>query len=152
METRKLYYEDSHLMEFTATVTGCEASDKGYLVTLDATAFYPEGGGQACDLGTLADATVLDVQEKDGQIYHLCDKALSGTVTGKIDAARRFDLMQQHSGEHIVSGIISRRFGFHNVGFHVGKEAMEIDFDGFVPPQLLDEIRQKLRGALGDLR
>ena len=143
MDTRKLYYEDSHLMEFTATVTGCEASDKGYLVTLDATAFYPEGGGQACDLGTLADATVLDVQEKDGQIYHLCDKALSGTVTGKIDAARRFDLMQQHSGEHIVSGIISRRFGFHNVGFHVGKEAMEIDFDGFVPPQLLDEIEQE---------
>ena len=143
METRKLYYEDSHLTEFTAAVTGCTATEGGWLVTLDATAFYPEGGGQACDLGTLGDAAVLDVQEKDGNILHLCDKPLSGTVTGKIDAARRFDLMQQHSGEHIVSGIVSRRFGFHNVGFHVGKEAMEIDFDGVIPPQLLDELEQE---------
>jgi len=108
MEVRKLYYEDCHLQEFTATVIGCEETEKGFLVTLDATAFYPEGGGQACDLGTLGDARVLDVQEKGQQIVHFCDKALSGTVTGKIDWARRFDLMQQHSGEHILSGLIHK--------------------------------------------
>ena len=76
METRKLYYEDCMTREFSATVTGCEKADTGYLVTLDATAFYPEGGGQACDLGALNDAIVLDVQEKDGNVYHLCDRPL----------------------------------------------------------------------------
>ncbi len=142
METRRLFYEDSHLFEFTATVTGCADTEGGFLVTLDATAFYPEGGGQACDLGTLGAAKVLDVQEKEGQILHLCDKALEvgSRVEGKIDAARRMDLMQQHSGEHIVSGIICSRFGYHNVGFHVGSDRMEIDFDGPVPPEALAEI------------
>lgn len=142
MQTRKLYYENCHLFHFQAGVTGCEHSEKGYLVTLDATAFYPEGGGQACDLGTLADATVLDVQEKDGRIFHLCDRplAVGTTVVGQIDSARRLDLMQQHSGEHIVSGIICKMFGCHNVGFHVGKDVMEIDFDTGISPEMLPQI------------
>ena len=112
METRKLYYEDCHLTEFSARVLTCEASDKGYWVTLDATAFYPEGGGQACDLGALGNAKVLDVQEKGETVSHLCDGplAVGETVSGHIDYVRRFDLMQQHSGEHIVSGIINRKF------------------------------------------
>ena len=74
---RKLYYEDSHIRNFTARVTGCEKSDKGYLISLDATAFYPEGGGQACDLGTLGGARVLDVREKNDEVYHLCDAPLT---------------------------------------------------------------------------
>ncbi len=142
MKTRKLYYEDSHLYEFTATVTGCTQTEKGYLVTLDATAFYPEGGGQACDLGTLGEAKVLDVQEKEEEIFHLCSSFLpvGSAVTGWVEENRRKDLMQQHSGEHIVSGIICSRYGFHNVGFHVGKEQMEIDFDGPIPAEDLPQI------------
>ena len=152
METIKLFYEDSHLQEFTATVLACRSTEKGYLVVLDATAFYPEGGGQACDLGQLGDARVLDVREKDGQLTHLCDKALEvGTkVEGRIDWQRRFDLMQQHSGEHIVSGIVHRMFGWHNVGFHMGSELMTIDFDGPIPPEALQEIEQLANQAVWD--
>ncbi len=139
---KKLFYEDCHLTEFTATVTGCEKCDKGYLVTLDATAFYPEGGGQACDTGTLGGVKVLDVREKDGKILHLCDSALTvgEAVEGRIDWARRFDLMQQHTGEHILSGLINARFGYHNTGFHVGADVMEVDFDGPITAAELAEL------------
>ncbi|MBQ6851747.1 MAG: alanyl-tRNA editing protein [Oscillospiraceae bacterium] len=142
METRKLYYEDCLLREFSATVTGCVPAENGYLITLDATAFYPEGGGQACDLGTLGDSRVLDVQERDSEVQHLCDKPLTvgSTVTGQLDWERRFDLMQQHAGEHILSGLIHRRFGYHNVGFHVGQEVLEVDFDGPIPAEALTEL------------
>ena len=131
MATEKLYYNDCHLKTFTATVTGCEKSKKGYQITLSATAFYPEGGGQACDLGRLGSANVLDVQEEGENILHLCDAPLvvGETVEGAIDWARRFDLMQQHTGEHIVSGLLHEKFGCHNVGFHIGNETMEVDFD-----------------------
>ena len=76
MECRKLYYEDCNMRTFSATVTGCTPTEKGFAVTLDATAFYPEGGGQACDIGSLGDARVLDVREQGDSILHLCDKAL----------------------------------------------------------------------------
>ena len=142
METRKLYYEDCHLYRFTAMVTGCEKTETGYAVTLDATAFYPEGGGQACDLGTLGGANVLDVQEQEEAVLHLCDAPLTvgSAVEGILDAGRRFDLMQQHTGEHIVSGIVCSRFGYHNVGFHVGADLITIDFDGPIPADALPEI------------
>lgn len=150
METRKLYYEDCHLSRFTGVVTGCRETDKGYLVTLNQTAFYPEGGGQPCDLGVLADAKVLDVREQGEEIVHLCDKALAvgQTVTGEIDFARRFDFMQQHTGEHIVSGIIHRRFGFHNVGFHIGADFVTIDFDGELTGEALQEIENEANDAI----
>ena len=140
METRKLYYEDSHRREFTARVVACEECEKGFEIILDATAFYPEGGGQACDLGTLNGVAVLDVQEQGEEVVHLCAQSLEGTVEGVVDYARRFDLMQQHTGEHIISGIISRRFGFHNVGFHSGADLITIGFDGIIPPEALAEI------------
>lgn len=145
METRKLYYEDCHLKAFSAVVTQCTPAENGFWITLDATAFYPEGGGQACDLGTLADAQVLDVQERDEQVVHLCTKALEpGTkVVGQIDWERRLDLMQQHTGEHIVSGLIHRRYGYHNVGFHVGKDTVTIDFDGPIAPTDLHELEEE---------
>ena len=150
METRKLYYEDCHLTEFSAQVIGCEATERGYWVELDATAFYPEGGGQACDLGTLGNANVLDVQERGEAVLHLCDSALNPgeTVTGSIDYERRFDLMQQHSGEHIVSGIINKRFGYHNVGFHMGSELVTIDFDGPIPAEDLSRIEMEANRAI----
>ena len=148
--TRKLYYEDCHMSHFQAQVTGCEKCEKGYEIRLDATAFYPEGGGQACDLGTLNGAQVLDVREREEEILHLCEAPLEvgSTVEGIIDYDRRFDLMQQHTGEHIVSGIINRRYGFHNVGFHMGSAMIEIDFDGVVPAEDLRSIEQEANSAL----
>ena len=148
--TRKLYYEDCHMSRFQAQVTGCEKCEKGYEIRLDATAFYPEGGGQACDLGTLNGVQVLDVREREEEILHLCEAPLEvgSTVEGVIDYDRRFDLMQQHTGEHIVSGIINRRYGFHNVGFHMGSAMIEIDFDGVVPAEDLRSIEQEANSAL----
>ena len=150
MDTRRLFYEDSHLAEFTAVVTACESAENGWAVQLSATAFYPEGGGQACDLGKIDAVNVTDVQEKEGEILHYCDNKLEigQTVTGRIDWARRFDLMQQHSGEHIVSGIICTRYGYHNVGFHVGSDRMEIDFDGPIPAEDLAEIERLANEAV----
>ncbi|MBE6977910.1 MAG: alanyl-tRNA editing protein [Ruminococcaceae bacterium] len=150
METVKLYYQDPHLQHFSARVCACEAAKDGFWVTLDATAFYPEGGGQACDLGILGGVRVLDVQEKEDAICHLCDRPLTPgqVVEGQLDWARRFDLMQQHSGEHIVSGLVHSMFGHHNVGFHVGSETMEIDFDGPIPPEALAVIETKANEAV----
>ncbi len=150
METRKLYYEDCHLRAFTAQVLRCEKGEKGYEIVLDATAFYPEGGGEAPDLGTLGGVNVLDVQEKDGEILHYCDGALpvGQEVEGQIDWLRRFDLMQQHTGEHIISGLLHAKFGYMNTGFHVGADVMEVDFDGPISPQDLAEIEEKANEAV----
>ena len=150
METRKLYYEDCHLTEFSGTVLECTPVETGWEVILDATAFYPEGGGQACDLGMLGAVQVLDVQERGDTIVHLCDNALEVgcSVLGRIDYARRFDLMQQHSGEHIVSGIIHARYGYHNVGFHMGSEVITIDFDGMIPAEDLPAIEAAANAAV----
>ena len=145
METQKLYYENCLLREFTAEVWDCREENGRFAVILSATAFYPEGGGQACDVGTLNDAQVLDVQEKDGEILHFCDRPLAvGTqIRGAIDWNRRFDLMQQHTGEHILSGIIHKKFGYHNVGFHMGNDVVTFDFDGEITPAALQEIEQE---------
>ena len=150
METRKLYYEDCHLRAFTARVLRCEKGEKGYEIVLDATVFYPEGGGEAPDLGTLGAVQVLDVQEKAGEIIHYCDGALpvGQAVEGQIDWLRRFDLMQQHTGEHIISGLLHAKFGYMNTGFHVGADVMEVDFDGPVSPEALAEIEQKANEAV----
>ena len=150
METRKLYYEDCHLRTFSATVVSCEQTEKGWQVILDATAFYPEGGGEAPDLGTLGGVNVLDVQEKEGQILHLCDAPLESgrVVEGEIDWARRFDLMQQHTGEHIISGLLHEKFGYMNTGFHVGTDVMEVDFDGPVSWADLMEIERRANEAV----
>lgn len=150
METRKLYYEDSHTRTFSAKVLSCEKTEKGYAVILDATAFYPEGGGQAADTGTLGNAKVLDTRERGEQVVHTCNGPLNPgeTVEGHIDYDARFLRMQQHSGEHIVSGIINRRWGYHNVGFHMGAESTTIDFDGIVPQEALPELEAECNAAV----
>ncbi len=150
MQTRKLYYEDSHLKTFSATVRTCDQGRQGWEILLDATAFYPEGGGQACDTGMLGSVRVLDVQERGETIVHLCDGPLTvgETVEGRIDYQRRFILMQQHSGEHIVSGIIHRRYGYHNVGFHMGSDIITIDFDGVIPQGDLPDIEWEANRAI----
>ena len=150
MQTRKLYYEDSHLSQFTATVLSCEKTDKGYEVILDATAFYPEGGGQAADTGTLGGVRVQDTRERGETVVHLCDGPLDvgAAVEGAIDFEARFCRMQQHSGEHIVSGIIFRRYGWQNKGFHMGSDVITIDVEGVVPPEDLAAIEAEANAAV----
>lgn len=144
-ETRRLYYEDVYKKEFTATVVECREQKKGYAIILDESAFYPEGGGQPSDVGTLGDAKVTEVHEKDGELLHYTDKALEvgAKVEGKIDWARRFDLMQQHSGEHMVSGLIHEAYGYDNVGFHMGSDTITIDLNGPLDEAQLAEIERK---------
>ena len=150
MQTRKLYYEDSHLVQFSATVLSCTQVKKGYEVILDATAFYPEGGGQAGDTGALGGVRVLDTRERDDTLVHLCDGALpvGGTVEGAVDYGPRFLRMQQHSGEHIVSGILHRHYGCHNTGFHMGADVITIDFDAVIPAADLPQIEAEANGAV----
>ena len=153
--TEKLYYSDPFLMDFTAAVLSCEMVTDAYRVVLDRTAFYPEGGGQPADVGILnggssGGVSVRDVREKDGEIVHFCDRPIPvGTeVTGQVDVPVRFDHMQQHSGEHIVSGIICRRYSCENVGFHLGKDTVMIDFNVVIPPEDLPEIEREANGYI----
>ena len=150
MQTRKLYYEDSHLRTFTARVLSCEETEKGFEVILDATAFYPEGGGQAADTGFLNGIRVKDTRERGETVVHFCEGPLEvGAVAeGIIDWEPRFHRMQQHSGEHIVSGIINRRYGYHNVGFHMGSDIITIDFDGVIPAEDLASIEAEANSAV----
>ena len=150
MQTRKLYYEDAFLRAFDATVLSCEESKGGYAVVLDATAFYPEGGGQPCDIGVLGDASVTDVREKGGVITHTCNKSLTvgATVHGEIDWARRFDHMQQHSGEHIVSGMLCSAYHCDNVGFHMGADKVVIDYNTDISWEAVLEIEAKANDYL----
>ena len=142
METEKLFYADPFLTEFDAQVLSCEAAKGGFAVVLDRTAFYPEGGGQPYDTGVLGGARVLEVHEKAGVVAHTCASPLpvGGTVHGTLDWARRFDHMQQHSGEHICSGLICARYGCDNVGFHMGADVVTIDFNADIPWDELLEI------------
>ena len=127
--TEKLYYAQPPVLEFTARVLACEEDKKGWQVVLDRTAFYPEGGGQPADRGFLGGAHVLDVHEKEGVIRHLTDAplAVGEAVEGRVDAPRRLDLTQQHSGEHILSGLLHSMFGAENVGFHIGQDYLLMD-------------------------
>ncbi len=150
METTKLYYEDCHLARFSARVVGCTDAAEGFEIELDQTAFYPEGGGQAADRGTLGGVNVLHVREEGERVLHLCDGplAVGETVEGILDYDHRFDLMQQHTGEHIVSGIIHAKYGYHNVGFHMSSDVITIDFDGIIPVSDLPEIERKANEAI----
>ena len=134
MATQKLYYLDAHQKTFTASVLSCVPGKHGYDVVLDQTCFYPEGGGQPGDTGTLSGVRVTDTHERGDEIVHYCDTplAVGETVEGVIDYDRRSSFMQLHSGEHILSGIVHRRFGYENVGFHMGTDFVTIDFSGIL--------------------
>ncbi len=129
--TEKLYDKDSFLKSFNATVLSCEEYFENYAVVLDKTAFFPEAGGQKSDRGVIGNANVIDVQIADEIITHITDSPLKvgETVEGIIDFERRFDFMQQHSGEHIVSGVAHKLYGCENVGFHLSEEIVTLDFD-----------------------
>lgn len=148
--TEKLFYQDSHRSTFTAIVQEVRPSGNGYEIILDRTAFFPEGGGQSSDTGSLGGVLVSDVQEIDGKIIHYTDGPLvEGTeVEGCIDWTERFSKMQQHTGEHIVSGLIHKIYGYHNVGFHLGTDSVTLDFNGVVPKEKLHEIEQLANEAV----
>ncbi len=129
--TVKLYETDAACRRFTARVLACEPAPGGWRAALDATAFYPEGGGQPCDTGALGGVTVTDVQLRGGVVWHTLEAPLpvGGTAEGVLDWARRLDHMEQHTGEHILSGTLHRLFGAENVGFHIGRPAVRMDMD-----------------------
>ena len=133
-QTERLFQEDSFCRRFTAQVVACEPYKSGWRAELSRTAFFPEGGGQPCDLGTLQppngpEAQVLDVQESEGRVLHTLDAPLpvGESVTGEINWQRRRDAMEQHSGEHILSGLLHTLFGADNVGFHIGPDQVRMD-------------------------
>ena len=128
-QTLKLYETDATAQTFTARVVACTPWEAGYAVELDRTAFYPEGGGQPCDTGTLDDVAVTETRVREGAILHRTAAPLpvGRTVEGRIDWTRRLDHMEQHTGEHILSGTIHRMFGADNVGFHIGSPAVRMD-------------------------
>ena len=132
MSAEKLYYIDSHLFDFTATVLLCQSCDGGYTVILDKTAFFPEGGGQPSDTGYIGKTRVSYVYEKDGEVFHLAESPLEigKTFDCRIDSERRLEFMKKHSAEHIISGIIHNRFGYDNVGFHLSENETTIDTSG----------------------
>ncbi len=143
--TEKLYYKDSHLFTFEAAVLDCREEKKGYSVVLDKTAFFPEGGGQLADTGVLGGVRVLDVHERGGEIRHYTDAPLEigAHVEGCVDAEQRLRRMQNHSGEHILSGLVHNACGFDNVGFHMGAECMIIDFSGELSWEQLTELETR---------
>ena len=142
--TRRLYDEDSFCREFTAMVLSCEKQGDRFAVRLDRTAFFPEGGGQAADVGTIDGIDVLDVQTVEDSIVHTLAAPLvvGQTVTGKLDWDTRFLRMQKHTGEHIVCGIVHNLYGLENVGFHLGSEDVTLDLDGELTREQLDEVEE----------
>lgn len=150
--TVKLYYQNGYNTEFKGTVLSCEKGKEGYHIVLNQTLFYPEGGGQPGDKGALGGVTVFDVHEKNGKIIHYAEAPLAVgiEVEGKIDWAHRFDLMQNHSGEHILSGIICKKYHCDNVGFHMGREEITIDFNAQIPLEDLDWLEERANQAIWD--
>ena len=157
--TQRLYEEDPYLKEFDALVTGCEQKGDHYLIALSRSAFFPEGGGQSGDRGYLVRADqsrvdVSDTHEKGDTIFLTCpgEIAEGEQVHGVLDWEYRFDRMQNHSGEHIVSGLIHGRFGFNNVGFHMSRDRMTIDLDGEIPEEGLAWIEKRANEIIWENR
>ena len=150
MNTRRLFDEDPGLLTFSAAVISCEKEKNMYKAVLDETAFFPEEGGQTCDKGRLGGQEVVRVTEKDHIIYHYIKEPIipGSTVNGSIDWEKRFSDMQQHTGEHIVSGLMHSRFGFDNVGFHLGSVYVTMDFNGTITEEELSEIELEANRAV----
>lgn len=164
-ETIKLYDRDAYAIEFEADIISCEpskADDKHFDIILNQTLFFPEEGGQSPDMGILGGYRVVDVQIKNGVITHTVDTSAGDCcetekeaelaagvhVQGKIDWQHRFYNMQQHSGEHIFSGIVHSRFGFENVGFHLSDSVVTMDFSGVLSPEDIAEVEHEVNVAI----
>lgn len=148
--TEKLFYQDSHMRNFRAVVESCEKEGEEYEAVLNRTAFFPEGGGQYADTGVIDKVPVVDVKEREGVIFHRVKRplAVGKQVEGFIDWEERFSKMQQHSGEHIVSGLVHSHFGYDNVGFHMGRDAITMDFNGILTKAQLKEIEKEANEAV----
>ncbi len=151
MKTKRMFDERPYARSFTAKVQECLPSEKGYWVVLNRTAFFPESGGQFSDIGTIDGIPVFDVQvDKQGTIRHLVPDIIEigKTVSGCIDWGRRFDFMQQHSGEHIFSGLAHSNFEANNVGFHLGLSFTTIDLDVQLTEENIDFLEEKANEAV----
>ena len=149
---KKLFYDSAYIRTFEAKVLSCEKGKKGYEVALDQTAFYPEGGGQPSDTGALNGVKVLHVSEKGEEIIHELEAPLEEGVLaeGVIDWQKRYDNMQQHTGEHIFSGLVHKHFGYDNVGFHMGTDEVTVDFNGVLTQEQLDELEDEANQLIYD--
>lgn len=155
--TEKLFYKDSYTREFQARVLSCTECKGSYQAVLTRTAFFPEGGGQSADTGFFytedgREIPVTDVQEKDGIIFHYITSPVKAgeEIKGKLDFEERFSKMQQHTGEHIISGLVNRHFGYHNVGFHLGTEEVTMDYDGILTQEDLEQIEMEANQAVAE--
>ena len=156
--TEQLYYQDSYIKDFEAVVLFCIPNGNHFEAVLDRTAFFPEGGGQCADTGVLhienREIQVFDVQERNGEIIHFIDEEIlpGQTVIGEVEFQERFSKMQQHTGEHIISGIVHRRFGYENVGFHLGKEEVTMDYDGPLTGEELRSVEYEANQVVAENR
>lgn len=141
--TIKLYDLDAYQSEFEANVLECNKVDDRYVVVLDQTLFFPEEGGQTCDRGMINDIEVKDVQIINQVIYHYLDKPVSGKVKGKIDFNYRYNNMQNHSGEHVLSGLVKSMYNFDNCGFHLSDNEITTDYNGYLDDNALKELESK---------
>lgn len=155
--TEKLFYKDSYTKEFQARVLSCTECKESYQAVLTRTAFFPEGGGQSADTGFFytedgREIPVTDVQEKDGIVFHYITSPVKEgeEIKGKLDFEERFSKMQQHTGEHIISGLVNRHFGYHNVGFHLGTEEVTMDYDGILTQEDLEQIEMEANQAVAE--
>ena len=141
-QTVKLYDKDSHMKAFESVVVSSSAAENGFETVLRETAFFPEGGGQPADTGYIGNSRVFDVRIKDGVIYHRTEQQFEPgeKVTCALDWEQRFRRMQNHTGEHIISGLVNKFYGYTNVGFHMGSEDVTVDFDGVLDAEQLGEI------------
>ena len=144
-KTVKKYYESAYTVDFAATVLAWEQVDGKWRVLLDVTCFYPGGGGQPCDTGVLGGAQVTECYERDGYIWHILEGSvpkfdIGDEIVGKIDFARRFALMQNHTGEHLLSGLAKRGHGATNVGFHMSERGFTMDLDVYLDDQRLEKL------------
>ena len=154
MKTEKLYYKDAYIKEFDARVLSVTEREGKYDTVLDRTAFFPEEGGQHADTGRIDGISVLAVSECDGIIHHILEKPVAeGSIChGEIDFDVRFDKMQLHSAEHLVSGIIHSLYGGENVGFHLGPDEVTFDTDIPLTREMLDRVEELANRAIYENR
>lgn len=146
--TVKLYDQYPYDMTFQAEVISCKKCQRGYDVILNQTLFFPEEGGQNCDRGTINGIEVIYVEIIDDVLHHYLNEKVYGKVQGQIDFHYRYVQMQNHSGEHILSGLLFRLYGFHNVGFHLGDHEITTDYDGYLTHEQLDEVERMVNEVI----
>lgn len=147
--TQKLYYANQYIKEFTANVISCAEGKRGFEVVLDKTAFFPEGGGQPGDVGFIGGVQVIDTVESGDEVIHICTDAVEpGETHCRLDFEKRFTNMQQHTGEHIFSGVLHSVCGYDNVGFHMGEHSITVDFNGVVSADELARIEKLANEAI----